>query len=41
MIQTKLTPNKETINAMRAARKGELTTVNKIGELLNSLNAED
>ena len=36
-----LTPNKETIAAMKATRRGELTTVNNIDELLDSLNADD
>lgn len=36
-----LTPNKETIAAMRAARNGELVTVKKIDHLLDSLNESD
>jgi len=35
-----LVPNDETIEAMKAARRGELTTVGPPGELLASLNAE-
>lgn len=34
-----LIPNEETIEAMKAARRGELTTVGKPGNLLASLNA--
>lgn len=34
-----LIPNEETIAAMKAARRGELTTVGKPGNLLASLNA--
>ncbi len=34
-------PNSETIEAMRAARRGELTTVSSPHELLASLNADD
>ncbi len=34
-----LTPNAETIAAMKAARRGELTTVGSPDELLASLNA--
>jgi DNA-damage-inducible protein J len=33
-------PNAETIEAMKAARRGELTTVGKPGSLLASLNAD-
>ena len=36
-----LVPNKKTIAAMRAARRGELTSVNNIEELLDNLNEED
>ena len=36
-----LTPNAETIAAMKAARRGELTTVGSPDELLASLNAGD
>lgn len=36
-----LVPNAETIEAMRAARRGELTHVGPAGNLLASLNAED
>lgn len=36
-----LIPNKETIAAMKAARRGELTTVKNVDELLDSLNADD
>ena len=36
-----LVPNKKTIAAMQAARRGELTTVSGIDELLDSLNEED
>jgi DNA-damage-inducible protein J len=36
-----LIPNKKTIAAMRAARRGQLTTVKKLGDLLDSLNADD
>lgn len=35
-----LVPNKETIEAMKAARHGELTTAGPPGELLASLNAD-
>jgi len=35
-----LVPNDETIEAMRAARRGELTTVGPPGELLATLNAD-
>jgi DNA-damage-inducible protein J len=35
-----LTPNEETIEAMRAARRGELTTAGSPGGLLADLNAE-
>jgi DNA-damage-inducible protein J len=33
-----LVPNEETIEAMKAARRGELTTVGPPGKLLPSLN---
>ena len=36
-----LVPNTETIEAMKAARRGELVTVNSTDELLASLNADD
>jgi DNA-damage-inducible protein J len=36
-----LIPNDETIEAMRAARRGELTTVDRPENLLNRLNADD
>ncbi|MBP9726698.1 MAG: type II toxin-antitoxin system RelB/DinJ family antitoxin [Gammaproteobacteria bacterium] len=36
-----LIPNEETIQAMLAARRGEVTTVNHIDDLLDSLNADD
>ena len=35
-----LVPNKETIEAMKAARRGELTTVGSPSKLLASLNAD-
>ena len=35
-----LVPNDETIEAMKAARRGELTTVGPPGKLLTSLNAD-
>ncbi len=35
-----LVPNEETIEAMKAARRGELTTVGPPGELFASLNAD-
>lgn len=35
-----LTPNAETIEAMKAARRGELVTVGKPGKLLASLNED-
>jgi DNA-damage-inducible protein J len=35
-----LVPNEETIEAMKAARRGELVTVNSPQELLTSLNAD-
>lgn len=35
-----LVPNAETIAAMKAARRGELTTAGKPGSLLGSLNAD-
>jgi DNA-damage-inducible protein J len=34
-------PNDETIEAMKAARRGELTTVDRPENLLNRLNADD
>ena len=36
-----LTPNEETIAAMRAARRGELVSVGDIDGLMADLNAED
>lgn len=36
-----LVPNQETIEAMRAARRGELTVVGDINDLVESLNAKD
>lgn len=36
-----LVPNKETIAAMKAARRGDLVTVGNISNLLDSLNADD
>ena len=36
-----LTPNEETIEAMRAARRGELVKVGSIADLLPSLNEDD
>ena len=36
-----LIPNKKTITAMRAARRGHLTTVKKLDHLLDSLNESD
>ena len=36
-----LVPNAETVAAMKAARRGELTPVGKPGSLLGSLNADD
>lgn len=35
-----LVPNAETIEAMKAARRGELVTAGKPGDLLASLNAD-
>ena len=35
-----LVPNEETIEAMKAARRGELVTVSSPQELLTSLNAD-
>ena len=35
-----LVPNRETIEAMKAARRGELTTAGPPTELLSSLNAD-
>jgi DNA-damage-inducible protein J len=35
-----LVPNKETIDAIKAARRGELTTVGPPGKLIASLNAD-
>ena len=36
-----LIPNKETIKAMKDARKGRVTTVHSIKALMDSLNADD
>lgn len=36
-----LTPNEETIEAMKAARRGELTTVGGADDLLAELHADD
>lgn len=36
-----LIPNDETIEAMKAARRGEMTKVNSVKELFESLNADD
>ncbi len=36
-----LTPNEETIEAMKAARRGELVTAGSVSQLLSSLNADD
>jgi len=36
-----LVPNAETIKAMKAARRGELTTVDNVDNLLESLNTDD
>ena len=36
-----LVPNEETIQAMLAARRGEVTSVKHIDDLLDSLNADD
>ena len=36
-----LVPNDETIEAIKAVRRGELTTVGSVDELFVSLNADD
>lgn len=36
-----LVPNEETIEAIKAARRGELKTAGSANELLTSLNADD
>lgn len=36
-----LVPNEETIEAMKAARRGELTTAGSPDKLVTSLNADD
>ena len=36
-----LVPNDETIEAMRAARRGDLITVGGVSELMTDLNADD
>jgi len=36
-----LVPNDKTIEAMKAARRGELVTVNNVNNLLESLNTDD
>ena len=36
-----LVPNKETIDAMRAARRGHVTTVGDVNSLMESLHADN
>jgi DNA-damage-inducible protein J len=36
-----LVPNSETVNAMKAARRGELVTTSSVADLLKTLNADD
>jgi len=36
-----LVPNEETVEAMRAARRGELVTVGSLDNLFRELNADD
>ena len=36
-----LIPNAETIEAMKAVRRGDVTTVHSVAELFASLNADD
>jgi DNA-damage-inducible protein J len=36
-----LIPNRETIEAMKAARKGDLTTVGGLDDLMSDLHADD
>ncbi|HEY4345671.1 MAG TPA: type II toxin-antitoxin system RelB/DinJ family antitoxin [Parvibaculum sp.] len=36
-----LVPNAETVEAMKAARRGELVTVGSVNDLLADLNADD
>lgn len=36
-----LVPNDETIQAMKAARRGELTEIGQVRDLLTELNADD
>jgi len=36
-----LIPNAETIEAMKAVRRGDVTTVHSVDELFASLNADD
>ena len=36
-----LVPNAETIEAMRAARRGDVVTVGSVDDLLTDLNADD
>jgi len=36
-----LVPNAETIEAMKAARRGELVTVGSVGDLMADLHADD
>ncbi len=36
-----LVPNSETVEAMKAARRGDLVTVGTAADLLTSLNADD
>jgi len=41
MITTRLAPNRRTIAAMQAARRGEVVTVGSIDALFKNLNADD
>jgi DNA-damage-inducible protein J len=41
VVPERLVPNAETIAAMKAARRGQLTTAGKLGKLLASLHADD
>lgn len=36
-----LVPNSETVNAMKAARRGDLVTTSSVADLLKTLNADD
>ena len=36
-----LIPNAETVEAMKAVRRGDITTVHSVDELFASLNADD